>query len=123
MLTAQFSALTILFSLSAWFIGHQSSHCAAYRAGSVELSRTLAVIMGLETFLGAIFLAWFAYMDGIAHAAGLFALSLVVRLALIKLESSSGLTRKAWAISLSGIFAVPALLIGLVMLVLHPLSN
>lgn len=58
-------------------------------------------------------------MDGIAHAAGLLALSFVFRLALIKLESALGLTRKAWAISLSGIFTVPALLIGLVMLVLQ----
>ena len=83
MLTAQFSALTILFSLCAWFIGHQASHCAAYRAGSVELSNPVALIMGLETFLGLIFLAWFAYMDGISHAASLFALSFVVRLALV----------------------------------------
>jgi hypothetical protein len=33
------------------------------------------------------------------------------------------LTQKAWVISLSGIVAVPALLISLVMLVLHPISN
>jgi hypothetical protein len=123
MLTAQFSALTTLFSLCTWFIGHQASHCAAYQSGNVELSRPLALIMGLETFLGAVFLAWFAYMDGIAHAAGLLALSFVFRLALVRLENALGLTRNAWAISLSGIFAVPALLIGLVMLVLHPISN
>jgi hypothetical protein len=79
--------------------------------------------MGLETFLGLIFLAWFAYMDGISHAAGLFVLSFVVRLALVKLENVLGLTQRAWAISLSGIVAVPALLITLVMLVLHPISN
>src|ERR1700682_2086875 len=118
MLTAQFSALTILFSLCAWFIGHQASHCAAYRAGNVELSNPVALIMGLETFLGLIFLAWFAYMDGISHAARLFALSFVVLLAPVKLENVFGLTQKAWAISLSGIVAVPALLISLVMLVL-----
>jgi hypothetical protein len=123
MLTAQFSALTTLFSLCAWFIGHQASHCAAYQSGNAELSHPVAFIMGLETFLGAIFLAWFAYMDGIAHADGLLALSFVFRLALVKLESAVGLTRKAWAISLSGIFAIPALLIGLVMLVLHPILN
>lgn len=123
MLTAQFSALTTLFSLCAWFIGHQASHCAAYQSGKVELGHPVAFIMGLETFLGAIFLAWFAYMDGIAHAAGLLALSFVLRLALGKLESALGLTRKAWAISISGIFTVPALLFVLVMLVLHPISN
>src|SRR5260221_6462401 len=123
MLTAQFSALTILFSLCAWFIGHQASHCAAYQARNVELSHPIACIMGLETFLGLIFLAWFAYMDGIPHAAGLLALSFVVRLALVKLENVLGLTQKAWVISLSGIVAVPALLISLVMLVLHPISN
>jgi hypothetical protein len=123
MLTAQFSALTILFSLCAWFRGHQASHCAAYRTGNVELSHPVAFIMGLETFLGPIFLAWFAYTDGISYAAGLFALSFVVRLALVKLENVLGLTQRAWAISLSGIVAVPALLICSVMLVLHPISN
>jgi hypothetical protein len=123
MLIAQFSALTILFSLCAWFTGHQASHCAAYGAGNVGLSHPVAFIMGLETFLGLIFLAWLAYVDGIAYAAGLLALSFVARLALVKLENVLGLTQRAWAISLSGIVAVPALLICLVMLVLHPISN
>ena len=123
MLTAQFSALTVIFGLCAWFIGHQSSHCAAYRTGQVELSYPVAFIMGLETFLGAVFLVWFAYMDGIAHAAGLFALSIIMRFVLVRLEGAVGLTRKAWAISLAGIVAVPALLIGLIGLVLHPISN
>ena len=123
MLTAQFSALTVVFGLCAWFIGHQSSHCAAYVTGKVELSRQVAVIMGLQTFLGAAFLVWFAYMDSFAHAAGLFALSIIVRFALVKLEGAVGLTRKAWAISLAGIVAVPVLLIGLIGLVLHPIQN
>jgi hypothetical protein len=123
MLTAQFFALTTLFSFCAWFIGHQASHCAAYQAGNVELSHPITFIMGLETFFGLIFLAWFAYMDGISHAASLFALSFVVRIALVKLENVLGLTQKAWAISLSGIVAVPALLISLVTLILHPISD
>jgi hypothetical protein len=123
MLTAQFSALTILFGLFAWFIGHQASHCAAYRSGRAELSHPVAIIMGLETFLGVIFLVWFAYMDGITHAAGLCVLSFIVRFVLVKLESMIGLTQKAWAISLSGIAAAPALLMGLIGLVLHPISN
>ncbi len=123
MLTAQFSALTTLFGLCAWFIGHQASHCAAYQSGQAELSHPVALIMGLETFLGVIFLIWFAYMDSIAHAVGLLVLSFILRIALVKLESMMGLTQKAWAISLSGIVAVPALLLGLIALVLHPISN
>jgi len=122
-LTSQFSALTVLFGLCAWFIGHQASHCAAYRSGQAELSYPLAFIMGLETFLGIIFLVWFAYRDSIAHAVGLLVLSVIMRIALVKLENIVGLTRRAWAIGLSGIVVVPALLIGLVGLVLHPISN
>jgi hypothetical protein len=61
--------------------------------------------------------------DSSAHAAGLLALSFIVRVALVKLESAVGLTKKAWAISLAGIVAVPALLLGLISLVLHPISN
>jgi len=79
--------------------------------------------MGLETFLGIIFLVWFAYRDSIAHAVGLLVLSVIMRIALVKLENIVGLTRRAWAIGLSGIVVVPALLIGLVGLVLHPISN
>jgi hypothetical protein len=123
MLTAQFSALTTLFSLCAWFIGHQSSHCAAYVTAQVKLSRPLAVIMGLETFLGTAFLIWYAYMDTIGHAVGLVVLSLIARIVLVKLERMMGLTQKARAISLTGIVVVPVLLIGLVSLVLHPIAG
>ena len=123
MITAQYSALTVLYGLCGWFIGHQSSHCFAFRAGKVKLNPLLARIMGIETFLGIVFLGWFAYMEGIYYAIGLFALSFVFRFAIIKIEQWSGLTQKAWAISVSGIVAVPALLISLVLLVLHPISN
>lgn len=123
MLTPQFYSLTVLFGVCSWLIGHQASHCAAFRAGHVNLSYPLALIMGLQTFFGMIFLAWFAYMDGPARAAELFAFSFVVRLALVQLERVLGLTDRAWAISVTGLVIVPVLLISLVALVLHPITN
>lgn len=91
--------------------------------GGVNLNPRLYNIMAFETFLGIVFLAWFAYMEGVYYAIGLFALSFLFRLAIIRLERWSGLTRRAWSISISGIAVVPVLLIGLVLLVLHPISN
>jgi hypothetical protein len=123
MLSSQFSALVTPCGLCGWFIGHQSSHCFALVNGQAKLNPLLARIMGIETFLGSVFIVWLAFKEGIAYAAGVFALSFVVRLALVKLQEPLGLTEKAWIISLSGIIAVPALLLCLVLLVLHPISQ
>jgi hypothetical protein len=123
MLTAQFSALVILYGLCGWFIGHQSSHCIALQQGKAHLNPILASIMGIETFLGLAFIFWFAYMDGIYSAIGLFAVAFVFRLATIRIERWTTLTRKAWLISFGGIVAVPALLSCLIFLVLHPISD
>ena len=120
-MTAQWSALTLMYGLCGWFIGHQSSHCFALRAGQVKLNPLLAIIMGIETFLGAAFLLWFAYMEGIYNAILLFAFAFVFRFAIIKIEQWSGLTQRAWTISIAGVIAVPALVTGLVLLVLHPM--
>jgi hypothetical protein len=121
-MTAQWSTLTLMYGLCGWFIGHQSSHCFAVRTGQARLNPFLAIIMGIETFIGAAFLAWFAYMEGIYNAIWLFALAFVFRVATIRIERMLGLTQRAWAISLTGIIAVPTLVTGLVLLVLHPIS-
>jgi hypothetical protein len=121
-MTSQWSTLSLMYGLCGWFIGHQSSHCFALRTGQVKLNPLLAIVMGIETFLGAAFLAWFAYMEGIYDALLLFALAFALRFAIVKIEHWSGLTQRAWVISITGIAAVPVLVAALVYLVLHPIS-
>ena len=83
----------------------------------------LARIMGIETFAGILFLIWFAYMRGLAVAVWLAVGSFIVQLVLVRFESTFGLTKRAWIISLVGIPLVPALVSALVWLVLSPISN
>lgn len=97
-----------------WTIGHQGSHCFALRTGQAELNLTLARIMGVETFAGILFLAWYAYMQGIVAALWLTGGSFIFRLLLVKIESMVGLTQRAWLINVAGIAFVPALLAVLV---------
>jgi len=50
-----------LYTVVAWIIGHQSTHIASLKAGQATLNYPLAFVMGLETFLGLLFLVWFGY--------------------------------------------------------------
>jgi hypothetical protein len=60
-----------------------------------------------------LFLVGYGYKTTWWLAAGAFIFAFVIRLVLIKIEIASGLVRNAWAISLSGILILPALVIAL----------
>jgi len=112
--SSQGAVIIAVFSVAAWIIGHQSSHCVAIKTGRAQPMPILQNIMGLETFLGFAFLGWFAYQIGIVDALILLGLSLVVRLFIVKAEVAVGLTKQAWIISTLGVAVVPVALGGLV---------
>ena len=75
-----------LYSVVAWIIGHQASHIANLKTGQASLNWSLAFAMGLETFLGLLFLVWFGYRTSWYQAVLLFVVSLAVRPVLIVIE-------------------------------------
>lgn len=101
----------------AWIIGHQSSHIANLKSGQATLNGGLAFVMGLETFLGLLFLVWFGYRTSWYEAVLLFVVSFAVRPLLIVVERGLGLTQRAWLISTSGVILVPTLLATLVFVI------
>jgi hypothetical protein len=112
-----FWTVAVLYSLIAYFRGHQASHIVAIDAGQAALNPVLfrgllrSLTFGYWT-LGAplVLLAWYGWKTVWWYAVGAVATAFVLRLFLTKFEMASGLTRNAWAISLSGILFVPALL-------------
>jgi hypothetical protein len=106
-----------LYSVVTWIIGHQSSHIASLKNGQATLNWALAFVMGLETFLGLLFLVWFGYRTLWYQAVLLLLVSLAVRPLLIIVERGLGLTQRAWLISTFGIILVPVLLVTLIFVV------
>ena len=106
-----FWVIASLYSLSSYFLGHQGSHLAALRAGTAVLNPVLVlplVVYNWLSFLPLGFLIWCGYKTVWWYAVGTFLVGWVIRLAMIKIEMASGLTRSAWAISLLGILVIPA---------------
>jgi hypothetical protein len=116
LLTEQSIVVFLVFPIVAWIIGHQSSHMAAVKSGQADLSPPVALVMGLETFAGLLFLVWYGYQTRWYFAVALFGVSLLLRLPLVAIERAVGLTKRAWVISTTGIIVVPAALIWLVYL-------
>jgi hypothetical protein len=106
-----------LYSVVAWIIGHPSSHIASLKSGRTTLNWGLAFVMGLEMFLGLLFLVCFGYRTSWYQAVLLFFVSFAVRPLLIVVERGFGLTQRAWLISTSGVVLVPFLLVTLVLVV------
>lgn len=117
------AVIIAIFSLAAWIIGHQSSHCLNITTGRVRPIPLVQNIMGLETFAGFAFLGWFAYEVGVLEALTLMAISWILRLFIVKIEHITGLTQRAWLISTLGVVIVPIALGGLVWLILAQNSS
>ncbi len=117
----KFYVISILSCCVFYFRGHQASHIVAITTGQAELNPALIKGMIFSyafafRWFGVfplLFLVWYGYKTTWWLAAGAFIFAFVIRLVLTKIEIVSGLVRNAWAISLSGIVILPALVITL----------
>jgi hypothetical protein len=112
-----FWLIAIMYSLVAYFHGHQGSHVVAVRLGGAELSPVLTNVLNGYGWLYPIswlFLIWYGYKTIWWYAASVFVFGFVFRLLWTKLEMASGLIRNAWLISLVGIPVIPLLLVSMV---------
>jgi hypothetical protein len=117
---AAFWAITVMYSLFGYFLGHQASHLAAINAGRATLNPVLTLVLLIYhwLFFPWLFLAWYGYKTVWWYAIAALAIGLAFRLSWTKIEIVSGAVRNAWAISLIGIPIVPVLLIFMVKLTL-----
>ena len=108
-----FLPIAVMYSLFAYFRGHQASHLAAVASAQAKLNPLLALVLLVYhwMFWPWLFLIWYAYKTVWWYAVAAFVIGLVFRLIWTKIEMVTGAVRNAWAISLIGIPIIPVLLI------------
>lgn len=106
-----------MYSLLAYFQGHQGSHLAAIKSGQAELNPVLLSILLIYNwlfFVPWLFVVWYGHKTVWWYAVGVFVIGWVSRLVWTKIGMVTGLIKNAWAISLVGILIIPALLLCMV---------
>jgi hypothetical protein len=119
-LTVRFLVLVVAYSALTWFVNHQGSHLVMVREGKVALNPALAIVLTITSsplvYIGL--LVWIGYRINWYFPIALFILSFVVRpLVFVSTEVGLGWDKKAWAISLIGIIAIPLIVIAMVCVV------
>ena len=94
-----------------WITGHQTSHLVAIHRHQAELNPLVRIWMGVTSLFGPAFIVWFGYEVGVLRALLLFIVAFVGRVVLVSVEKNLGITRNAWIISLTGLVAVPAIVL------------
>lgn len=108
-----FWLIAIMYSLLAYFHGHQGSHIAAIKSGQAKLNPVLLWILLVYNwlfFVPWLFLIWYGYKTIWWYAVGVFVIGWVFRLVWTKIGMVTGIIKNAWSISLIGIPIIPALL-------------
>ena len=108
-----FWPIAVMYSLFAYFLGHQASHLAAITVRRAELRPRLALVLLVYrwVFFPWLFLIWYGYKTVWWYAVAAGVTGFAFRLIWTKIEMVTGAVRNAWAISLIGIPIVPVLLI------------
>lgn len=111
-------SLILPFSLMAYFLGHQTRHLLALRANpETKANPAFKLLMALQIWASIVFLIWYGYKSNWYSPFLLFATSFPIKILLTKIEALVGLNKRAWMISISGIFFAPLLLVLMIYLI------
>ena len=102
--------LIVTYFLWHYLLAHQTSHVAYASQGLGSMPTFLPFFGVTAKVLGIAFLVYFGYVSHWYSPLILYALGYVGQFALKLLEIRLGLHRYAWAISLTGVVALPILL-------------
>jgi hypothetical protein len=109
-----FWLIALTYSVIAYLYGHQGSHLVAIKFGTAALNPMLLVVLLVYNwlfFVPWLLLIWYGYKTVWWYAVRAFLVSWVFRLIWTKIAMITGLVKNAWALSLIGIPAIPALLL------------
>lgn len=114
-----FFIIVLLYGVATYFHGHQGSHLAYIKIGEAVLNPFLTFVLWFYhiTFLPWLAMIWLGYKTIWYYPLIVILAAQIVRFALVLIQDNLGLTQKAAFISLFGIVAIPAALVGIVILI------